>query len=317
MDRSKRELATQSLAQGAQLLRDRPGLAVLLYVVNFGIALVIAVPLYGAFVEHVGSTGFGAEMMRSFDLMLWVEAIDLVSDGFQMMAIQLLWALPLYVLWRTAARMGVIYALHQGGIWPFWRGVGYYTGKGILLSLIFLPIKAMAAAIAMLIGVALGSLWTGEVGAFWSFGVVMPFLIVSALAVVDLFHRYACIAVVVRHDNVGRAFSAGLSWPIKYGAASYVYLAWFVITALILLITMALNGMLHVGVEAITFGFLLQQISMFTRAAASVGWTGSEVSLFERTHISELPLIADALPVDMPAGPRRLDIEPPEGPAIA
>lgn len=317
MDLTKRELATQSLANGALLLRERPGLAVLLYVVNLVVALVIAVPLYGAFVEHVGSTGIGADMIQSFDLMLWVEAIDLTSGGFQMLAIQLLWALPLYLLWRTAARMGVIYALHQGAIWPFWRGVGYYTGKGLLLALIFLPIKAVAAAIAVLVGVALGSLWTGEVGAFWSFGVVMPFLAISALAVVDLFQRYACIAVVVRHDNVGRALSAGLSWPVKYGAASYVYLIWFGITALLFLITMALNGMLHVGVEAITFGFLMQQISMFTRAAASVGWTGSEVSLFERTHLSELPLIADAFPVDVPAGPRRLDTEPPEGPAIA
>ena len=317
MDLSKRELATQSMSAGATMLRDRPGLAVLLYAVNLVLALIIAVPLYTTFVEHVGITGFGPDMIRSFDLMLWREAMDLASDGFKMMAIQLLWALPLYLLWKTAANMGIIYALHQGAIWPFWRGVGYYTGKGLFLALVFLLIKAVAVAIAILIAVALGSVWTGEVGVFWSFVVVMPFLIISVVAVTDLFQRYARIAIVVRHDSVGRAISAGFSWPIKYGAASYVYLAWFAIATLILLITMTLNGMLHVGVEAIALGFLVQQVSMFTRAAANVGWIGSEVSLFERTHVNELPLIADAFPVEMPAGPLGINTPPEDGQAQA
>ena len=42
---------------------------------------------------------------------------------------------------------------------------------------------------------------------------------------------------------------------------------------------------------------------------------GSEVSLFERTHLSELPMIADAIPVEMPAGSQQQDYDSPEDPA--
>ncbi len=324
MDLSKHELAKQSLAAGATLSRERLGLVVLLYAVNLVMALILAFPFYFAFVEHVGETGFGPEMIQSFDLMLWREVLDGIGETMKVVGFQLLWVLPVYMLWKTAAYMGVIYALHQGAIWPFWRGVGYYTAKGFLLALIFLPIKAIVAGIAILLGVALGSIWTGEVGAFWSFGVVMPILVVSALAVTDLFQRYARIAVVVRHDSVTNALYSGIRWPIRYGAASYVYLAWFAVMLLILVATQTLNALVHVGMQAIVVGFLLQQVSLFTRAIATVGWIGSEVSLFERTHLSELPLIADAVTVEMPAWPPQGDsnppsigTEPPEGPALA
>lgn len=322
MDLSKRELAKQSLAAGATLSRERLGLVVLLYAVNLVMALILAFPLYFAFVENIGETGFGPDMIQSFDLMLWREALDGVGDTFQVIGLQLLWVLPLYMLWKTAAHMGVIYALHQGAIWPFWRGVGYYTVKGFLLALVFLPIKVIVAGIALFLGVALGSVWTGEVGAFWSFGVVMPTLVITALAVTDLFQRYARIAIVVRHDSVMNALYSGIRWPVTYGAASFVYLAWFVVMLAILLATQSLNALLHVGMQAILLGFLLQQVSLFTRAIATVGWIGSEVSLFERTHLSELPLIADAVTVEMPSwqqqdNPASGNVAPPDGPALA
>ena len=65
--------------------------------------------------------------------------------------------------------------------------------------------------------------------------------------------------------------SAGFSWPIKYGAASYLYLVWFGVVLLVFAATQALNGTLHVG-QAIAFGFVLQQVSLITRTAAHVGW---------------------------------------------
>ena len=104
---------------------------------------------------------------------------------------------------------------------------------------------------------------------------------------------------------MSRAIGAGFSWPIKYGAASYVYLIWFAVSLIVFLVTMALNATLHVGVSAILVGFLLQQVSLFTRTAAGVAWIGSEVSLFEHTHVSELPLIANS--VELPPSPEALD----------
>ena len=298
-------LVSQSLAAGAGFIRERIGLVVLIYVVDLVIALLLALPLYNAFVEQVGISGFGADLMMGFDLILWRDVIDLVSDAFVSLGLQLLIVIPVYMLWKTAAHMGVIYALHQGALWPFWRGVGYYTGKGLLIGFIFAPLKGMVLGIVGVLASALFMVWPGEVGGFWIFAVFAPTMLISLLAMVDLFQRYARISIVVRHDTLGRALKAGFTWPIKYGAASYLYLVWFFLSLAVFLITTGLNAALHVGVTAVILGFVLQQISLFTRTAVMVGWVGSEVSLFERTHLSELPLIADA--VEWPEAPEQPD----------
>ncbi len=300
MNLSKRELFTSSVAAGAGLIRERIGLVTLLYVFDVVIALLLAIPIYNAVVEHVGYSGFGADLIREFDLVLWRDIIDLMTDVLQGVGIQLLLVIPIYWIWKTASRMGVIYALHQGAIWPFWRGVGYYTAKGLILGFVFLPVKIIGAGLAVMIGAGFSNIWGGEVGAFWTIGVITPFLVISVWAMIDLFQRYARISIVVRHDTIGNALAAGFSWPFKYGAASYVYLVWFMIVGFVFVITQVLNATLHIGISAIMLGFFIQQVSLFTRTAAEVGWIGSEVDLFERTYISELPLIADAEEIDLP-----------------
>ena len=294
MNLSKRQLARECLAHGAGMVRHRIGLVILLYAVEIGIAILLAIPIYNAFVEYVGSSGFGADLIEEFDLLLWREIIDAISGVLGGVGLQLLWVVPLYWIWKTASHMGVIYALHQGALWPFWRGVGYYTGKGLLISLIFLPMKVLVVVIALLLNGMLVNAIGGEIATFWTTAVLMPFILIGGISLLELFQRYARIAVVVRHDSVWNAVTAGFTWPFKYGAASYLYLIWYVVALLVVFATLGLNAMLHVGVSAIVFGFLIQQVSRFTRAAVTVGWIGSEVELFERTHISELPLIADA-----------------------
>lgn len=302
MNVSKRQLVRESVAHGAGMVRQRIGLVILLYVVEIGVALLLAIPIYNAFVEHVGSTGFGADLIEGFDLLLWREILDAMSGVLSGVGLQLLWIVPLYWLWKTAAHMGVIYALHQGALWPFWRGVGYYTGRGLLVSFIFLPMKVLVLVIAIFFSGFLANAIGGEIAAFWSTAVLMPFLLIGGLSLLELFQRYARIAIVVRHDTVWNAVSTGFAWPFKYGAASYLYLIWYAVALVVGLATFGLNAVLHVGVSAIVFGFLIQQISRFTRAAVTVGWIGSEVELFERTHINELPLIADAEEINMPDG---------------
>ncbi len=297
MNVSKQKLVKESIAQGAGLVRERLSLVFLLYGLDLVVAVLLAIPIYSAVVDEVGLTGFGPDLIQGFDLVLWRDIVDGLTEVLQVVGLQLLIIIPVYWLWKTASRMGVIYALHQGGIWPFWRGVGYYTAKGLLIGLAFIPVKIIAAGAMIIIGAGLFNVWEGEIGAFWTMAVITPFLVVFVLSMLDLFQRYARISVVVRHDTVGRALGAGFTWPFKYGAASYVYLIWFAVTTVVFLATMTLNANLHVGVSAILVGFLIQQVSLLTRTAATVAWIGSEVCLFERTHISELPLIANAVQI--------------------
>ncbi len=293
MDIPKHRLVTESITNGAGFIRSRLGLVFLLYLFDLIIAVLLAVPVYSALVKHVGPTGFGVDLIQKFDLVLWWQIIDQMSEALSTVGLLLLIVVPLYLLWKAASHMGVIYALHQGAIWPFWRGVGYHTLSGLALGFIFLPMKLIGVFAALLIAQAWQSLFPGEIGAFWGQGVIFPFISILVWATFDLFQRYARIALVVRHETIWNALTTGFRWPFKYGAASGLYLVWFVIVLIVTVLTQVLNAKLHVGMSAIAIGFIIQQISLFTRSAAKVGWIGSEVSLFERTHLSELPLIAE------------------------
>ncbi len=289
-----RDLIETSIREGGRLTRLRWPLVVLLYAVNLVIALVMAIPIYRGTVRHLGGTGFGADLIESFDLILWSELGEKLLDTLAGLGWQLLLVLPIYWIWKTAAHVGVIYALHNGAAWPFWRGAGYYTGRGLVIGLIFLPIKIIWLVLSIIIAATVRSFFPGEVGIFWSIAILLPILLVAGLAVLDLFQHYARLALIIRHDPVGKATRAGFSWPFKYVAAWAVYALWFFISLIVGFTTIVLNAKLHVGVSAILLGFLIQQISLLTRAGVTVAWLGSEVNLFERTHISELPLIADA-----------------------
>lgn len=288
------DLVKTSIQEGGLLAGRRWGLTLLLYFFNLIIGLILAVPVLLAVSEHIGETGFGADMLAEFDPLLWRELIDKISDVLAGLLLLMLLVVPLYWIWKTAAHMGVIYALHNGAMWPFWRGVGQYTLKGLALGFIFLPLKVLVAILSIFLAGMVRSFFPGEVGLFWCVGVLMPVLILTTWSILDLYQRYARVALVVRHDSVFEALTAGITWPSKYGAASLVYLIWYAVSLGILGVSFLLNAKLHVGISAILVGFLVQQVSLITRAAASVAWTGSEVSLFERTYVNELPLIADA-----------------------
>ena len=87
MDLTKRELTVQSLAAGAEMIRERPGLVGVLYVANLSLALILAFPFYSAFVDTVGVTAVGPELIQAFDLMLWQEILESMSGAFKIIAL--------------------------------------------------------------------------------------------------------------------------------------------------------------------------------------------------------------------------------------
>ena len=136
--------------------------------------------------------------------------------------------------------------------------------------------------------------WPGEVGAFWINLVILPTLLISVLAVLDLMHDYARMALVVDEQKVFKAMFTGLAWPFKHGSASGLYVAWFVPATVLLLLPTVLDMNVAAATGGAIWGlFLMQQIVMLLRAAVTVGWFGSETALYETIRLRELPLIAE------------------------
>ena len=283
-----------SLTAGLTGLRRRPGLVVLLYAMNLVLALVLSIPVAVAFGNTVGPTGFGEDLAGSFDIVLWADIIGEAGPALAVLLLHLLWMIPVYLAWKAAAGVGLIHALRGDQIRSFWQGVGRYTGKALLLGFVFLVLAGLGAIIAIGLALAIGAVWTGEVGAFWTRAVLAPTLVISVLAVLDLMHDYARTALVVGEEKVLTALGTGFVWPFQHGQASWLYLIWFAPAALLLILPTVLDASVTAATGGTIWGlFVVQQVFMLLRAAVTVGWFGSETAFYETIWLREQPLIAE------------------------
>ena len=285
----------QSFTDGLRRLRRHQGLVVLLYAMNLVIALVLSIPVAITLGTAVGPTGFGADLAAGFDIVLWADLIEEVGETLGGLQMQLLWMIPLYLVWKAAAGVGLVHALRGDGSRSFWQGVGRYAGRGVWLGLGFLAITLMSIVGVSILGLVLASSWTGEVGSFWVNFVIIPTLLISVLAVLDLMHDYARLALVIDEQPVLTALGTGLRWPLKHGQASWLYLLWFAPAAVLLLLPTVLDMNVAAATGGAIWGlFLAQQALLLARAGVTVGWLGSETALYETIRLREMPLIASS-----------------------
>ena len=301
-----------SLRAGFAAVRKRPGLVVLTYAVNLVLAFILALPIYMALSKVVGPAGFGSELVRQFDVVLWADIMEKAGIVLSALWAQLFWMIPLYLVWKAALSVGLIHALRDGGeVRSFWSGVGRYAARAVGLGLIFGLLALVWIGGVILLSVALALVWNGEVGAFRIFFVFAPSMIVLGLALIDMMHDFGRIALVVEDEKIARAFRTGLAWPFRHATAFAVYAAWFLLAA----VALSIPTLLDVNLRGIWGLFFLQQIFLFLRAAATVGWFGSEFALFEAVRLREAPLIATE--ESIPAGRASAGEAPDVGPALA
>lgn len=283
-----------SLTAGVSGLRRRPGLVVLLYAMNLVLALLLSIPVAVALSGTVGPTGFGTDLAAGFDIVLWADIIEAAGDTLGMVLLHLLWMIPLYLLWKAAAGVGLIHALRGDQIRSFWQGVGRYSLKAVLLGIAFLVMTGLGVVAALGIVLLLSTAWPGEVGAFWVNAVAAPTLLISLLAVLDLMHDYARAALVIGEQPVLTALGTGMTWPFRHGQASRLYLIWFALAAVLLLLPTVLDMNVAAATGSTIWGlFIAQQVLLLLRAAVTVGWFGSETAFYETIWLRELPLIAE------------------------
>ena len=108
-----------SFTAGLNGVRRRPGLVVLIYAMNLVLAFVLSVPVAIALSSTVGSTGFDADLAGGFDLVLWADIIEEAGEALGALQFQLLWMIPLYLIWKAAASVGLIHALRGDDIRSF------------------------------------------------------------------------------------------------------------------------------------------------------------------------------------------------------
>ena len=100
---SKAIMIGTSITAGFTGIRRRPGLVVLIYAMNLMMAFILSIPVYIALGSTVGGTGFDADLAGSFSIVLWADIIEEAGEALGALQFQLLWMIPLYLIWKAAA----------------------------------------------------------------------------------------------------------------------------------------------------------------------------------------------------------------------
>ncbi|MCB0720335.1 MAG: hypothetical protein KDD65_17945 [Bacteroidetes bacterium] len=302
-ERSTQQRLRDFIAAGIAIAKQKPGLALLLYLVNGLVSLVVAMPAFFALQRALGDSGWGKDLAGSFNLPVWTDIWNVLfqadADGgvapeIKILTTLLFFAIPLMWLWKALASVGVVNAVRDNGMRGFWSGVGRYGGRAILLALPWFLISLIAVAGVGFAMSLIASTIRTEKAVYWSFTIGMPVLSILVLALLDLMHDYGRIGIVAREEKASKAFFNGISMPFRNPGALAVYAIWF-FAGLVLLV---LPGFLDTWMTSGTWiGLIalivLQQLLMVLRSGVTVGWFGSEVAYFEAVRFHDEPLIAE------------------------
>ena len=289
----------KSIRNGISFLHQKPGLVILIYSFNLLAAYVVALPLKTALTDLLAPKGFGADLAVETDIVVWTDLIQELNYVFDGIFSQIVWMLPLLFIGKVASSVGLINALRDGGIRSFWPGVGYYTGRGLLLGLLFLVVSIVAIVASIVFFILLYGVFSGEAGRWWVSIAVIPAILITVFAFLDMVHDYARIKLVKDEPGVFKCFLEGFRWPFAHRSALPIYAFWFLAAT----VTVILPSCIDASMAATTTGgvwalFLIQQIVILVRAALTVAWFGSEVYFFEQVEWGLTPLIAKTRDVD-------------------
>ncbi len=270
-----------SIRAGFGHIKARPGLSILLYAFNIGVAALLAIPVFMILSNEFAGSGFSADFAQRFDIVLLWDAMESAGSALQAIIRQALWAIPLFILWKVASSVGLIHALSGNGQGAFWTGVGRHTLRALGLAVLYLlPLLILVGIVSVIIGIVAEG--QGEVGTFWIQWVTWPAIVITLVAIVDLMHDYGRMHLVLNKNTIRQSWWRGIKWPFVNGTASWIYVFWFVIAGALWFVPFVLDTNAAAATAGAMWGLLLlQQATLFFRSAASVGWMGSEVAFFE------------------------------------
>lgn len=287
---STNKAASESFLLGLCAIRNHPGLVFLLSFINLTAAFFLTAPIYTVFLSVTGDTGFDVELSRGIDRVLWMDFQKGVLEQLAQFRMAVLPAILAAILWKIASTAGLIAAIHARQSGAFFRGILRYTPGTLLLTAGYFPIGAAGLLVILAAVFGLSAIWPGEIGTFWTYGVILPFLLVLCLTMLDLMQDYGRILYIAGGLRISEAWSRSIRWPVRHPASITVYAIWLGIGAALLLLPILPDRQISIT-SSWSLGLLfgLQQFFLAARSAVTIGWFGSELAFFERVRPAEFP----------------------------
>jgi len=265
-----------AIAAGLRAIGSRPGLAALLFLLNLALALVLAVPVGTALDLAVSGTGFDADLAGGLDIVLLTDILGDNPDFFAVLLRQLIWLLPLLLVWNAAQGAGLVHALRGDATGSFWTGVGRHFGRVLGLTALYAVMAVIVIGLSVIVASVIQAV-SGEKWTVLGWTVIFPIMLMVGLAKLDMMQDYGRIAIVHGGAGVFQALFSGIAFPLRHAWAFLLYGAW---AAAALLFWIA-PTLVEAAVGASFAIFLLQQVLLLGRSALTVGWIASEVTYAE------------------------------------
>ncbi len=298
-------MALQSISNGIRLAGRRPGLVLLVYLVNLIVALVLSIPIFSALSSATALSGFSPDLVARFDIVLWTDVLEKAGDVLIGSWAQLFWVIPVLFFWKVALSIGLVYALRDGALRSFWEGVGRYGGKAVVLGILFVLLVLVWAVVVTVVVVVAGFMVERTESAFVLYWIVTPSVAVVGLAVLDLMHDFGRISLVSAGRTAVAAWIEGIKYPFRRPGSVLLYLFWAVVSLVLSIAVTRMHASWAATMAGVWLAFLGQQIVFLLRAGTTVAWFGTEVDFYERRRLQEAPLIAE-----MPTDGEGFDVSP-------
>ncbi len=263
------------LMEGAQAAWARWWLVALVYGVSAAISLATAFLLVAPMQEVVGSSGFAVDLAGGFDLALWADILEESGAALWAQRIHLLWIVPASIVWKAAASVGLLHAL-KGPAGSFWRGSTRYVFRSLLLGAIFLCTALILAGLAVAVVLAVGQLWSGEVGRFWVWLVFAPGAAAIVVSACTVMRDVARAVMVVGEQSIFAAMGSGFTAPFRRRGVWVLFVVCVVIGGLLAGTSVLLESNVTAATLTPMTGLLAaQQVIQILIAAVIVVWYGS------------------------------------------
>lgn len=204
-------MTAHALHYGLDCIRRRPRLAVLIYAANLLLMLVLSSALFAVLNSAVAGTGFSEELATGFDLTVWADILEAHPEITTTLAWQLLYMVPLYLIWNTLLLTGLGHALARGGHGSFWQGIARHGFRATLLSFMYGAIGILAIIGVVIIAALVSAFGPGEAGVYYASVVLLPLLLILALALLDMMQDFARLDLIFGRKSVAKAWLGGFA----------------------------------------------------------------------------------------------------------
>ncbi len=279
-------MITKSITEGARLTAGRPGLTAIVFLSHAVVAFILSIPIYHSLLDATGASGFGPDLVARFDPVLLADVIEDAGDVVKSILVQLVWIVPVVLLLKTAVAVGILHALRWGGVGSFWDGLGRFTPRALVITLMNFALFGMLAAIAA-VAVGLIAWGTGQIPVLTA-GTALVLLLVFA----DVADDYGRVVLVCDRSDILGAWWSGVTYAFRRPGAAGVYVAWATLALVLTLLALRLHPSWGREIGTVWLLFLGQQVLLIVRSAVTVAWLGAEVSFHESANYRDAPLLA-------------------------